>query len=155
MRIRKWQFKLIYAVAAFVILRAIVYILQTLQTPAPLVGIIQALGVFVLFYLGTRWFRGRNESFGPRAWWRMSAYPKASRRLGYLFIVLTVFAVLSAIGSLVPAMSVPGDQLVGGIATAVISIVLAYLYLTSNARLSSAAATATNDAMTGTSSGAQ
>ena len=91
--------------------------------------------------LGARVFRGRGEAIDPpRPWWRMTARPTLSRRLGILFLVLTVW---TAVGTILATIGVPspgpmvadGAAVVAGLIGVLEFGVIAALYLNSAVRL--------------------
>ena len=140
LRIVRWELKTLYIVVAWIVGFVVGELLRNLGSPVIVVEFANALTTFVPFALAVRIFRGRDEPVvPPRAWWRMTAWPALSRRLGVLFTVLSVFGVL---GFMLAAAGVAEYQPVvdGGVATLVSGCVqfavLAFLYLNSAIRMS-------------------
>ena len=82
----------------------------------------------VAFYIGTRTFRGREEPLRPsRAWWRMTARPRAS-------LVIAVLLCISAALDIVYAITRPSE-----VPTFVVGFVedaaLAFFYFNSRVQL--------------------
>jgi membrane protease YdiL (CAAX protease family) len=112
-RIIRWQLKLVYVVAAIVIIFAITALLHALGVAEIAVLLLGTVLDFAALFFGARVFRGRGEAIEPRrAWWRMTARPTLSRRLGILFVVLALVAlvglVLAAFDLPQPGPTVPG-----------------------------------------------
>ncbi|MCS5731819.1 hypothetical protein N1031_18850 [Herbiconiux moechotypicola] len=119
-RIVKTGWKLLYIVGAVVA----IFLVNTLLRATPWV-VAEVLGnaFFVLvFAVGTRSFRGRDEPLlPPRAWWRMTSRPTAGFVVASLFAVFTVTGVVFALTGLSaahPAQAVSGLLFDGLIATA-------------------------------------
>lgn len=111
-RIVRWQLKLVYVVAAIVMIFAITAFLHALGVAEMAEFLLGALLDFTALLYGARVFRGRGEAIEPRRpWWRMTARPTLSRRLGILFLVLALVAlaglVLAAFGMPEPGPTVP------------------------------------------------
>ncbi|MDR6904857.1 hypothetical protein J2X63_000543 [Agromyces sp. 3263] len=139
LRIVRWELKTLYIVVAWIVGFVVADLLRSIGTSAVVVEVANALTTFVPFALAVRIFRGSDEPVEPpRAWWRMTAWPALSRRLGILFAVLTVFGVL---GLVLAAAGVDAYQAMGdGGATIFVSsalqfAVLAFLYLNSAVRM--------------------
>ena len=144
-RIVRWYLKLAYAVGAYLVAYVIGFpigwVLGTVGSPPLVLYVVSATMTIAGFMLGARIFRGRGEAVEPpRAWWRMTARPRLSERLGAVFVILTA---VSAIGTIVAAARVPlgrpGADDATGVADWVIATllygVLAYLYINSTVRL--------------------
>jgi quinol-cytochrome oxidoreductase complex cytochrome b subunit len=128
-RIVKWQYKLLYVVAGYV-LGGILFRLFSIQVTRLVV-----VNVFdlALVFLGARIFRGRSEDIrGPRAWWRMTSKRKLSKRLGILF---SVFSVVGAVAAILETTAGRQDALAEQFATAAFYAVLAFFYLNCAVRL--------------------
>lgn len=111
-RIVRWELKLAYVVAAIVMIFAITALLGALDVAEMAVFLLGTLLDFTALLFGARVFRGRGEAIEPpRPWWRMTARPTLSRRLGILFLVLALVAlaglVLAAFGMPEPGPTVP------------------------------------------------
>ena len=140
-RIVRWELKLAYVVTAIAIIFSIGALLGVWGV-AQIAGLL--LGTlldFAALLIGARIFRGRGEALEPRRpWWRMTARPTLSRRLGILFMVL---AVLTAVSLVLTAFGVSGVRTtVGDDASGSLAILavleyggFAYLYLNSAVRL--------------------
>jgi uncharacterized SAM-binding protein YcdF (DUF218 family) len=91
--------------------------------------------------LGARLFRGGDEAIVPaRPWWRMTARPTLSRRLGILFAVLAasvvVVLILTAVGAYETLPQTPtGETIAIYVTNALENAAFAYLYLNSAVRL--------------------
>ena len=140
LRIVRWELKTLYIVVAWIVGFVVAGLLRSLGSPTVVLESANALTTFVPFALAVRIFRGRDEPVEPpRAWWRMTAWPTLSRRLGILFAVLAACGVL---GLVLAAAGVAAYQptVEGGIATIVSGtvqvVVLAFLYLNSAIRMS-------------------
>ena len=140
-RIVRWELKLVYVVGAIVAGFAIAWLLRALGAMEVSVIVITFFFDLAAILLGARVFRGRGEAIEPpRPWWRMTARPTLSRRLGILFLVLTVVAatdiVLAAIGVSPRRPAVADGAMVIGALTGVLEFgVIAALYLNSAVRL--------------------
>jgi uncharacterized membrane protein len=142
LRIIRWELKLAYVVGVLVVgwfpIGAVMYALGA----APLaVGIVSTIVEMAAFLVAARIFRGKGEAVAPpRAWWRMTARPALSRRLGILFLVLSV---LGAAGVVLEAMGIPEPLPTrSNPQTVVITVIgvlqfaaIAFLYLNSAVRL--------------------
>jgi hypothetical protein len=140
LRIVRWQLKLLYVVGVIVIGWLIAALLRALGATALIVVIVTIPMDIAAFLLGARIFRGRGEPVQPtRAWWRMTARPTLSRRLGILFVVLFLVGVVgiifTAIGVDGYRESAGGVDLTTSVFSALESALIAYLYLNSAARL--------------------
>ncbi|RXZ72279.1 hypothetical protein [Agromyces albus] len=105
------------------------------------IGVLLTITVidFGALLLGARIFRGRGEEVEPpRAWWRMTARPTLSRRLGILFVVLSLLGAVSLVlevtGVYAP-LPLTGDDMVASSRGIVELAIVAYLYLNSAVRL--------------------
>lgn len=136
MRIVKWQYKLLYVVASFLLGHVIFSLLVPHGPGLTVLGGVYDWGII---FVGARIFRGRSEDItAPRDWWRMTSKRTLSRRLGILFTVLTVLAVGGSV--LYASHIVIGTR--GAMAdaaeqasSALFSAVLAFFYLNCAARL--------------------
>ena len=136
-RIVRWELKVLYIVVAWIVGYAIADLLRRLGTPGVALEIVNTLVSFAAFALAVRIFRGRDEPIDPpRAWWRMTAWPTLSRRLGILFVVLGALTVVSTVLGVVGVNPLPSSATVGLMVGAVLQFaVLAFLYLNSAARM--------------------
>ncbi|KRE29062.1 hypothetical protein [Agromyces sp. Soil535] len=138
-RIVRWELKLAYVVGAYLVGLAIATMLRALGTAEATIALVSFCVDLVAILLGARVFRGRGEPIEPaRTWWRMTARPKLSWRLGILFLVLSVGSatrlVLLAIGAW-PVGPTGADGDILGIAVLVEYGLIAFLYLNSAIRL--------------------
>ncbi|HEY9366750.1 MAG TPA: hypothetical protein VIP55_08975 [Agromyces sp.] len=136
-RIVRWELKVLYIVVAWIIGYAIADLLSRLGTPGVALDIVNTLVNLAAFALAVRIFRGRDEPIDPpRAWWRMTAWPTLSRRLGIVFAVFAAMSVISAVLSAVGVGGLPSSATVGlGISAAVQTGLLSFLYLNSAAHM--------------------
>src|SRR5215207_2833323 len=141
LRIVRWELKLLYVVGAIVIGWPISAVLSAVGATPLVVSIVNTVVGMAAFLLGARIFRGRGEPVQPpRAWWRMTARPTLSRRLGIFFVVLFLIAVA---GIIFTVLGVEGySRSTGGVDLTVEYLlsslqyaVITYLYLNSAARL--------------------
>jgi membrane protease YdiL (CAAX protease family) len=140
-RIIRWKLKLAYAFAAIVVIFAIGALLRALDVAAIAVLLLGTLLDFAALFFGARVFRGRGEAIEPRRpWWRMTARPTLSRRLGILFLVVAVYALVSLVltASGVAALRPTADD-GASVSLQVLGVLenggIAFLYLNSAARL--------------------
>jgi hypothetical protein len=140
-RIVRWELKLVYVVGAIVAGFAIAWLLRALGAMEASVIVITFCFDLAAILLGARVFRGRGEAIEPpRPWWRMTARPTLSRRLGILFLVLTVLTVMDIVLAAI-GVSPTRPALADGVAVAVAIVgvlefgVIAALYLNSAVRL--------------------
>ncbi|KRC60638.1 hypothetical protein ASE14_06505 [Agromyces sp. Root81] len=136
-RIVRWELKVLYIVVAWIVGFAIADLLRALGAPVVVIEAVALLTTFGPFALAVRIFRGQGEAIDPpRAWWRMTAWPTLSRRLGILFGALAastlIGLVLEAAG--VTATSVPLAMPVW-IGSTLQYAVLAFFYLNSAVRM--------------------
>ncbi|KQM82723.1 hypothetical protein [Agromyces sp. Leaf222] len=142
-RIVRWEFKVLYIAVAWIAGVVIVNALVALGVPPLILNLVNLLTLAVSFALAVRIFRGQDEPVDPpRAWWRMTAWPTLSRRLGVLFIVVAamgVFSVaiqLAGVGEGTAAPRLDGAPALGTtIGGTIESALLAYLYLNSAMRM--------------------
>lgn len=138
-RIRRWYFKLLYAVGVWA--AGLIWIpLVALGTPDLAVSIVNvALNLVGILY-GARVFRGFDEPDEPaRPWWQMTARRRLSRVIGSLALFGALFSVLTLVGAALgwesAVRSVERLTLSESIITAVFYAIVAVLYLNSAARL--------------------
>jgi hypothetical protein len=139
-RIVRWEFKALYVVVAILLGWVIAGLLRGFGLAEIGIVLTSAVTDFGALLLGARIFRGRGEAVEPpRAWWRMTARPTLSRRLGILFVVLSLLGavslVLEATGIYAPLPALTGDDVVVYARVILEYAVIAYLYLNSAARL--------------------
>ncbi|GAA1821965.1 hypothetical protein [Agromyces salentinus] len=136
LRIVRWEFKVLYIVLAWIAGFVVLEVVRSTGAPVIVIALVNVLTTFAPFVLAVRIFRGADEPVvPPRHWWRMTAWPTLSRRLGVLF---TVLAALGAIGLVVAVAGwAPGgaERLVPSAEVTATSGVLAYLYLNSAVRM--------------------
>lgn len=131
LRIVRWQFKLLYAVGAYVAVFALGSLIGVLGAPELVVVQLMYVSDLAAVLLGARIFRGSGEAIGPaRAWWRMTARPQLSRNLGVILLVFVLMCVIS----LVFRLGVSGVSALEVVTTAEIAV-FAALYLNSAIRL--------------------
>jgi hypothetical protein len=94
-----------------------------------LAEVVVGAAIEALFYLiAVRSFRGRNEPVHPpRAWWRMTALPRAGFVLGGLLALDTAFHVLAATSDHSSALNT--------VLTVIVEGGLSVLYISSSIRL--------------------
>lgn len=140
-RIIRWQLKLAYVVGAIVGTIALAALLRALGAAETLVWLTTSVFNIAALLLGARLFRGRGEAIEPpRPWWRMTARPTLSRRLGILFAVIcalgAVATVLTAAGVYARSPGVSVSQAAIGSAISVLEqAAFAFFYLNSAVRL--------------------
>jgi hypothetical protein len=141
LRIVRWQFKLSYALVAYLVAVAVA---QVVSLAGGALGALEAAEniLFLLAFLyGARIFRGSDEALAaPRPWWKMTSKPTLSRRLGILFAFLTTLYLADITLGLSPdprlnkAFGGP-EQLGIAIQSLLLYAVLAVLYINSGIRL--------------------
>lgn len=134
-RIVRWELKVLYIVVAWIVGYALDDLLRRVGTVEVVIGIVDTIVTLASFALAVRIFRGQGEPIDPpRAWWRMTAWPTLSRRLGILFVVAAVTClfglVAEAAGIRSPSLSAPA-----WIGVTLQYIVLAFFYLNSAAHM--------------------
>jgi hypothetical protein len=138
-RIVRWELKLAYAAGAWIIGSPIAWLLAWFGAPDAVLVLAGSVVTLAGFVVGARIFRGRGEPIEPpRPWWRMTARPTLSRRLGILFAVLAALSVMTLLLRAAGVSAAPGST--GPFETVVVTIetgILAYLYLNSATRLRS------------------
>ena len=138
-RIVRWELKLAYAAGAWIIGSPIAWLLAWFGAPDAVLVLAGSVVTLAGFVVGARIFRGRGEPIEPpRPWWRMTARPTLSRRLGILFAVLAALSVMTLLLRAAGVSAAPGST--GTFETVVVTIetgILAYLYLNSATRLRS------------------
>jgi quinol-cytochrome oxidoreductase complex cytochrome b subunit len=133
MRIVKWQYKLLFAVAGYLLVATLVWLIPVHGAGA----IIEADVFYVALVLaGARIFRGRSEDIRtPRAWWRMTSKRPLSKGLGILFSVISALNTVAAISNtILGRQSLTAAQF----ASAALYAFLAFLYVNSAVRLNRA-----------------
>jgi hypothetical protein len=139
LRIVRWELKLAYVVGAWVVGFSLSSLLQALYLPYVVIDLLLGWALnLAVFYVGTRIFRGRGEPIEPpRPWWKMTARPTLSRRLGILFVFGVVCAFVLGILSVAGIDPSPREPtpLVYAIDAALFYGVLAFFYLNSAVRL--------------------
>ncbi|MFC9560091.1 hypothetical protein [Agromyces sp. NPDC056965] len=132
-RIVRWELKVLYIVVAWIVGYALIDLLDALGAPGVALEIVNTIVNLAAFALAVRIFRGRGEPIDPpRAWWRMTAWPTLSRRLGILCSVLAAMTVLGAILGALGVTALPSGVTLGlGVGTALQFGLLAFLYLNS------------------------
>ncbi|SIN68796.1 hypothetical protein [Agromyces cerinus] len=138
-RIVRWELKVLYIVVAWIVAYAFTDLLRALGTPAVALEVVNTLVNLAAFAFAVRIFRGQDEPIDPpRAWWRMTAWPTLSRRLGILFAVFAasglIFIVLEVAGVDVGTAAVPYG-VTGSITMTLQFALLAFLYLNSAVRM--------------------
>jgi hypothetical protein len=138
-RIVRWELKLLFVVGALVIGFPISAVLYTVGAAPLAVSIVNTVAGMALLLLGARIFRGRGEAVEPpRPWWRMTARPTLSRRLGILFLVLAAWLAAGLILAVVVGFASIGwtaDDIVIAVSGVLEFAAVASLYLNSAARL--------------------
>ncbi|SFR71917.1 hypothetical protein SAMN05428970_1269 [Agromyces sp. CF514] len=139
LRIVRWEFKVLYIAVAWIVGFVIVNALVAIDTPPLVVNLVNLVTLAGAFALGVRIFRGQGEPVDPpRPWWRMTAWPTLSRRLGILFIVVAALGVFSVAIALadVPSPRLEGMPALGTrVGGTLESAALAVLYLHSASRM--------------------
>jgi hypothetical protein len=140
-RIIRWELKLAYAFAAIVVIFAIGALLRALDVAAIAVLLLGTLLDFAALLFGARVFRGRGEAIEPqRPWWRMTARPTLSRRLGILFLVLALVVFIALVlGAFGVAALRPMAKDAASVSMGILAVFeyggFAFLYLNSAVRL--------------------
>lgn len=139
-RIVRWEFKALYVVGVILLGWVIAGLLRMSDLAEIGIMLISAVIDFGVLLLGARIFRGRGEAVEPpRAWWRMTARPTLSRRLGILFVVVSLLnvaaIVFTATGVYAPVPELGGADVFVYSFGIVEYAVIAYLYLNSAVRL--------------------
>ena len=137
LRITRWQGKLLFVLGVLLVGWIVGGVLRAMGAPYLAQIIAGAITDVVGLLLGARIFRGRGEPVGPpRAWWQMTARPPLSRRLGVLFLVLTVMSVAAMfIDVVAPSAAGPATDVPVVIVGTLEFAAIAWLYLNSAARL--------------------
>jgi SnoaL-like domain len=139
LRIRRWPFKLLYVVVAYIVVFVLAHLFALLDgagSIAELVNLVLDVGAFLY---GARIFRGSNEDVvAPRALWRMTARRPMSKRLGVFFAVvagLVLMYLVAGIFRLAGADLGHFNYLGPGVVTSALTTaaygILAFLYLRS------------------------
>jgi len=136
-RIVRWELKLVYIVAAWLLGWIVVQVLHALVGQGALSTTVSNVLDLSAFVLGARIFRGKHEPVQPpRFWWRMTAWSKLSRRLGVLF---AIFAVVGLANAVLVGVGIAPNSVKSTPYEYVINVgffvTLAYLYLNSATRL--------------------
>jgi uncharacterized membrane protein len=140
-RIIRWELKLLYVIGAIGVGFVLAGLLRAWGMQETVAMLTTSTFDVAALLLGARLFRGSGEAIEPpRPWWRMTARPTLSRRLGILFVVLAVFGavatVLTAVGEYTPAPGVSlGEAVFGSMIGVLEFTTIAYLYLNSAVRL--------------------
>ncbi|HEY9308469.1 MAG TPA: hypothetical protein VIP82_11780 [Microbacterium sp.] len=136
-RIVRWELKVLYIVVAWIVGYALADLLSRLGTPGVALEIVNTLLNLAAFAIAVRIFRGRDEAIDPpRAWWRMTAWPTLSRRLGILFAVFAAMSLLSLSLTVAGVTELPGGATIGLMIGAALQFAaFAFLYLNSAARM--------------------
>jgi hypothetical protein len=141
LRIVSWELKLAYVLGAWTIWIPIRAILNAFGTPTVDVSVANVVVSLAGFLLGARVFRGRGEPIAPpRPWWKMTARPTLSRRLGYLFVYLTISSAYVVVANVlgIARFRRTHDGLTELVISTLLSSVVAFLYLNSAVRLAKA-----------------
>ena len=136
-RIVRWELKVLYIVVAWIVGYAFADLLGRLGTTEIAVAVFGTFVDLAAFALAVRIFRGRDEPIDPpRAWWRMTAWPKLSRRLGIVFAALAASMIISLVSMAFGVGGMPGSLSVGyGLNAAIQFTLLSFLYLNSAAHM--------------------
>ena len=140
-RIIRWELKLLYVVGAIGVSFVLAGLLRAWGLDETVALLATSVFDVAALLLGARVFRGSDEAIEPRRpWWRMTARPTLSRRLGILFAVLAAGAVvvliLTAVGAYEPIPLTPtSETLAIYVLGALENGTFAYLYLNSAVRL--------------------
>ncbi|MBM7829818.1 hypothetical protein JOE59_000523 [Agromyces cerinus] len=136
-RIVRWELKVLYIVVAWIVAYAFTDLLRELGTPAVALEVVNTLVNLAAFAFAVRIFRGQGEPIDPpRAWWRMTAWPTLSRRLGILFVAFAVLMALSTVLSAFGVGELPAGGSVGlGVGVTLQFALVGFLYLNSAVRL--------------------
>lgn len=141
-RITKWQYKLVYVAAAFVIPFFVLGALGALGLSGGSLDVLNFATTLGTIFLGARVFRGANELvLPPRPWWQMTSRPKLSRRLGILFVALSALFVTYLIGLSLggyPGRTRSAESIFSVISGVAQFAILAFFYLNSAVRLTRA-----------------
>ena len=139
LRIRRWPFKLLYIVAAYVVVFVVARLFALLDGAAPIAQLVNSVLDVGAFLYGARIFRGSNEDVvAPRALWRMTARRPMSKRLGVLFTVVAglvlvylVAGIFRLAGADLGHFNYLGPGVVTFAFSAAVYGILAFLYLRS------------------------
>ena len=140
-RIIRWELKLLYVIGAIGVGFVLAGLLRAWGMQETVALLTTSAFDVAALLLGARLFRGRGEAIEPpRPWWRMTARPTLSRRLGILFVVLAVFGavatVLTGVGVYALSPGVPlGEAVFGSMIGVLEFTAIAYLYLNSAVQL--------------------
>ncbi|MDQ0895229.1 hypothetical protein [Agromyces ramosus] len=140
-RIIRWELKLAYVVGVYAAIFSLAALLRALGSAETLVWLTTGVFDVAALLVGARVFRGRGEAIEPpRPWWRMTARPTLSRRLGILFVVLAtgsvVAFILSAVGVYEPLPQTSTSETIAIYVTSGLEYAaFAYFYLNSAVRL--------------------
>ncbi|GAA4385000.1 hypothetical protein [Agromyces bauzanensis] len=137
LRITRWQWKLLYVLGVLLAGWIVGGVVGAMGAPYLAQIIAGAITDVAGLLLGARIFRGRGEPVDPpRPWWQMTARPPLSRRLGILFLVLTVMSVATMfIAVFAPSAAAPAADVPVVIVALLEYAAIAWLYLNSAVRL--------------------
>jgi len=140
-RIIRWELKLLYVIGAIGVGFVLAGLLRAWGMQETVAMLTTSTFDVAALLLGARLFRGSGEAIEPsRPWWRMTARPTLSRRLGILFAVLAagsvVVLILTAVGVYESLPQTPTSDLIAIYVTAALENGgFAYVYLNSAVRL--------------------
>jgi hypothetical protein len=128
LRIRKTRWKIVYIVVGVLVLNVLSLLLFP-GLPRPVDAVLGILFSGLLYFGGTRSFRGHDEPVEPpRVWWRMTSRPRAG-------FVIGSFLAVSFASDIFFAISTPPDLLLTYVLNAIFDASLAFLYYHSSIRL--------------------
>jgi len=139
-RITTWWGKLLYAVGAWCAAGLFNRAIRAVGGDSVVLAVLSGVLLVAIVVVGARLFRGADELRDPpRPRWQMTSRAKLSRRLGILFIALTVWAALGLLAWLLPLTSreFPHTPVAfaNSSATGAVFLILAVLYVRSGRRL--------------------
>lgn len=138
-RIVRWEFKMLYVAVAWIAGVVIANALAALGVSAIVTALVNLITLAGPFALAVRIFRGQGEPVDPpREWWRMTAWPTLSRRLGIAFVLVALLGLFSVAITLagVTTSRLDGPMVLATTVSGTFeSVLLAFLYLNSAVRL--------------------
>jgi len=140
LRIVRWYFKLLYVLGAYVVPIPVIALLKALSVPALIVSLVSTALLLASILLGARIFLGRGEPVeSPRLWWQMTARPLLSRMIAIIALlgVISFVALFAeaALGLARAVQSLQRSTVAEAVIDAILTAIVAFLYLNSAVRL--------------------